>query len=48
MLWITGHPHVLGLLSHPKVADVAQVYTLATVFGAQFINQVTIGPLTSK
>jgi hypothetical protein len=48
LLWTTGHPHVLGLLINPKVADVTQMYMLATVFAAQLVNQTVIGPLTSK
>ncbi len=48
MLWHYGHPAVLQNISSPEIAEVAQAYTLATVVAAQGVNQVVIGPLTSK
>ncbi|KAL4243199.1 TMEM205-like domain-containing protein [Abortiporus biennis] len=47
-LWTASHPLVLSHLSNPRVADVAQAYTLASVIIAQIANQFVIGPLVSK
>jgi hypothetical protein len=35
-------------LSHPLVADVAQLYALAFVGLAQAVNLFVVGPITSK
>ncbi len=48
VLWHYGHPAVLQNITSPEIAEVAQAYTLATVVAAQGVNQVVIGPLTSK
>ncbi|THH19072.1 hypothetical protein EUX98_g8841 [Antrodiella citrinella] len=47
-LWTYSHPNVLEHVANPKVADVAQAYTLGSVVLAQLANQLVIGPLTSK
>ncbi|EMD41633.1 hypothetical protein CERSUDRAFT_90206 [Gelatoporia subvermispora B] len=47
-LWAYSHPAVLSHYLEPQLADVAQAYTLATVFVSQVANQTVIGPLTSK
>ncbi|KAI0702429.1 hypothetical protein BC835DRAFT_1404281 [Cytidiella melzeri] len=47
-LWHTGHPAVLANITNPHIADVAQAYALASVVAAQSLNQLVIGPLTSK
>ncbi|KAJ3499856.1 hypothetical protein NLJ89_g10051 [Agrocybe chaxingu] len=46
--WVFKHPDVLDQLTRPNVADVAQVYALATVLLGQASNYFIIGPLTSK
>jgi len=46
--WTFSHPDVLTHLTRPNVADVAQAYTLATVFFCQGLNYFVIGPMTSK
>lgn len=48
VLWNLGHPNVLANLSNPRIADVAQAYTLGTVIVSQLANQAVVGPLTSK
>ncbi|KAI0095259.1 hypothetical protein BDY19DRAFT_880500 [Irpex rosettiformis] len=48
VLWHYGHPTLLQNISSPEVAEVAQAYSLAAVVLAQGINQVVIGPMTSK
>ncbi|KAF5375175.1 hypothetical protein D9758_000046 [Tetrapyrgos nigripes] len=46
--WTVSHPDVLEYINDPFVADVAQAYTLASVFLAQAANHLVIGPMTSK
>lgn len=48
LLWTSGHPDVLSNITNPKLADVAQAYTLGTVVVSQLANQAVIGPMTSK
>lgn len=47
-LWSFGHPSVLSNLTNPRIADVAQFYALGSVAAAQGVNQLIVGPLTSK
>ncbi|PPQ92706.1 hypothetical protein CVT25_014013 [Psilocybe cyanescens] len=47
-IWTFKHPDVLVYLTRPNVADVAQLYALATVFASQALNYFVVGPLTSK
>jgi len=46
--WIYSHPDVLAYIMRPNVADVAQVYALATVLASQSFNYFIVGPMTSK
>jgi hypothetical protein len=46
--WAYTHPDVLAYATNPRVADVAQAYTLASVIAAQGINYWVIGPMTSR
>jgi hypothetical protein len=46
--WVYTHPDVAQNLSHPLVADVAQLYALAFVGLAQAVNLFVVGPITSK
>lgn len=47
-VWIWKHPDVIQQLSHPNVADVAQVYTLGSVLCFQALNYFFILPSASK
>ncbi|GBE78398.1 hypothetical protein BKA93DRAFT_808756 [Sparassis latifolia] len=47
-LWAYGHPAVLIHWDDPKVADVAQAYTLAAVVLLQAGNYFVVGPMTSR
>lgn len=47
-MWTYSHPKVLEHLAHPRVADVAQAYTLAAAVIAQAANLFVIGPITSQ
>jgi len=46
--WIFKHPDVIDYITRPNVADVAQVYALATVWLSQASNYFVVGPMTSK
>ncbi|KAF5312462.1 hypothetical protein D9619_003480 [Psilocybe cf. subviscida] len=46
--WVFRHPDVLDYLAKPWVADVSQVYALATVWLSQASNYFVVGPMTSK
>ncbi|KAF4623460.1 hypothetical protein D9613_001682 [Agrocybe pediades] len=46
--WIFKHPDVVEQLTSPTIADVAQLYALATVLLSQASNYFIIGPMTSK
>jgi len=46
-VWIWKHPDVIQQLSHPNVADVAQVYALGSVVFFQALNYFLILPLAS-
>jgi len=46
--WVFKHPDVIEYIARPNVADVAQVYALATVWLSQASNYFIIGPMTSK
>jgi len=48
VLWVYGHPDVLGNLSSPKLADVCQLYVLLSVSLLQGSNHFIIGPMTSR
>jgi len=47
-IWVFRHPDVLVYALNPRLEDVAQAYTLATVVALQGTNSFVIGPLTSK
>jgi len=47
-LWTLSHPDVITHIYRPNVADVAQVYVLASVVIGQSANYFIIGPLTSR
>jgi len=47
-LWTLSHPDVITNIYHPHVANVAQVYALASVMIGQSANYFIIGPLTSR
>jgi len=46
--WTINHPEVKNHLGNPFVADVLQVYALATVLLGQGMNYFVIGPLASS
>jgi len=48
VLWTVFHPNILSNLNRPEVADVAQVYALASVLVGQGLNYFSIGPMTSR
>jgi len=47
-LWTWSHPDVMSHIYYLNVADVAQVYALASVMIGQSANYFIIGPLTSR
>ncbi|KAJ8454083.1 hypothetical protein ONZ45_g19442 [Pleurotus djamor] len=46
--WVLTHPDTMTYIYQPSVADVAQVYALASVIFFQGSNKFVIGPMTSK
>jgi len=48
VLWIAFHPNVLSNINRPEVADVAQVYVLASVVVGQGSNYFLFGPMMSR
>ena len=46
--WVFTHPDVIPYIYEPKAADVAQLYLLLVVFGAQALNYFVIGPIAAK
>jgi len=46
--WVFTHPDVATHIYEPKVADVAQLYLLLIVFGAQALNYFVIGPTAAQ
>ncbi|EIN13652.1 hypothetical protein PUNSTDRAFT_117368 [Punctularia strigosozonata HHB-11173 SS5] len=48
LMWTTTHPDVLSYIAKPTHVDVAQAYALAFVLVNQTINQLVVGPLTSR
>jgi len=47
-VWTWTHPDVFTQLARPRVADVAQAYTLATTILTQAANLFIVGPMTSR
>ena len=46
--WVFTHPDVVTHINEPKATDVAQLYSLLVVFGAQALNYFFIGPIAAK
>lgn len=47
-MWAWTHPDVLTHIARPRVADVAQAYTLATALLTQAANLFVVAPMTSR
>ena len=48
LMWTSTHPDVVSYIASPTHVDVAQAYALASVLLNQALNQLVIGPLTSR
>jgi hypothetical protein len=47
-VWMYTHPDVLTHIARPQVADVAQLYSLASVALGNVFNLLVVGPMTSR
>jgi hypothetical protein len=47
-IWVYWHPDVPGQWLNPRLADVAQAYTLVAVLALQGSNHYFVGPWTSR